>query len=433
MKQRFSVPDHDLCWRAVDKLLENKWRRNDVLTFIEEWTGHSRYELYEKALENGGNIPCGIKYEITDELAYTAEDMVDGIVHGVDPEFNPVSIRPRMEGASGKVRNIAYLDMRHQLLGHIVKEGLEELFKARILPTQHASMPGHGQTGLTRQVRRMLNRKLGIQCYIKTDCMSAYTSTKYGVIIDILKKEIPRARWIIACMRTLEKYAPDGHLIIGGYLDAWLFNFVMSYAIRYVMSLEYSRRGKRIEYVTRCVTYMDDCLLLGSSIKGVARGANEMAAWLWINFQIQCRTTTGVIKLASIAEEKSRKKSTSPASRHAAMIDMGGYKIGRSHITLRRRNVKKILRCFDRAWLEYEATGTIKRQRSCQIISRNGMPKNSDSYKLCHNHHVYKLLKIAKKIQGHWARVKRLRQLEVLTYVTEKHRKQCAALCGSAG
>lgn len=50
------------------------------------------------------------------------------------------------------------------------------------------------------------------------------------------------------CDRTAEIFksvAPGGHLIIGGYLDAWLFNFVMSYAIRYLYTLGSTRRGKR--------------------------------------------------------------------------------------------------------------------------------------------------------------------------------------------
>ncbi len=428
MKQRFSQLDHNLCWLATEKLLEGKWRRNDVQTFIEEWTGHSRYDLYENELENKGQISGKLRYEIIDELAFAGEEMVDGILHGVDPEFNPVSIRPRQDGSSGKIRNIAYLDMRHQQLGHIVKLGLEGLLKARILPTQHASLPGHGQTGLVRQIRRFLNRKLGIKYFQKTDCTAAYASTMYAAVIRNLEKEIPRGRWIITCMRTLEKYAPGGHLIIGGYLDAWLFNFVMSYCLRYILSLSKSRRGNRYPMVIRCVTYMDDMLMLGGSRSGMQRAVKLAGEWLAARYGIRMRTTTGIIRIAEASEEKERKKASSPARRRMTLIDMGGYRIGRTHVCLRRRNAKKVIRCFRRAGAELKATGTLKRQRACAAVSRNGMAANSDSFGLCAKYNVYAVMRTAKKVQAYWARVYRRKRKELIQYVTEKHRKHVETL-----
>lgn len=431
MKQRFDMPTFILCWQATDKLLQNKWRRNDVRTFIEEWTGYSRYELCEHELENGGIMP-NLKCTIIDELAMSAEDMIDGIVHGVDPEFNPVSLRPRHEPASGKTRNVAYLDLRHQQLGHIVKLGVDRHLHARLLPTQHASIPGRGQTGLARQIKRMLNRKLGIKVAEKTDCTSAYASTMYSIIIDLFRKEIPRAKWIIACMRVLERYAPDGHLIIGGYLDAWLFNYVMSYGMRYVLSLYKSRRGNRIPLVIRAASYMDDMALFGSSKTSLIQATKHLTEWLWATFHIRLRTTTAVIRLESLAEEKTRKAATSPAARQPPMIDMGGYKISRGHISLRRRDAKKIIRCFRRARREYKETGTIKRQRACAIISHYGMLKNSDSYRPCHKYRVYKLMRIAKRVQAYWAIQARIKRKEYVEYVVSKYRKQCSAICGAA-
>ena len=432
MKQRYSACTHDLCWLGTEKLLENKWRRNDVKTFVEEWTGYSRQELFDDEKEHG-QISFRLKYEILEELAMSAEDMVGGIEHGIDPEFNPVSIRPRVEPASGKTRPVAYLDMRHQQLGHIVKLGLEKHLNARLLPTQHASIPGHGQTGLTRQIKRMLNRKLGIKYFVKTDDVEAYASTMYDKIIEVLRKEIPRAKWILKCMEVLARYAPGGHLIIGGYLDAWLFNYMMSYAMRYVLSLRKSRRDNQIPMVIRAVTYMDDMWLGGSAKTALIMAVKLLTEWLWATYHIRMRTTTGVIRLATVKEEKERKKNKSKASRHAAMIDMGGYKISRTHITMRRRNAKKVIRCFKRAQEEYTKTGTIKRQRAGRIIAFNGMVQNSDSYEFCQKYNVYKLLRVAKKVQKHWAKEARKKRKEYVEYVVTKYRERTEAICGIDG
>ena len=429
MKQRFAKLTRNLCWRAVDKLLSGKWWRGDVHAFIEEWTGYSRYELREDA-ENNGQISVKLKAQITDELAMVAEDMVDGIMHGIDPDFNPVESRPRKDGLSGKIRDIACLDIRHQMLGHLVKLGIDDLLRARILPTQHASIPHRGQTGLTRQVRRYLNRKLGIRCYVKTDCTAAYASTQYKDIIDkILLREIPRARWIIACMYTLARYAPGGHLIIGGYLDAWLFNLVMSYALRYVLSLAKYRRFIRQPMVVAVITYMDDGLMLGRSRSSLKTAVGHLAAWLWATYHISMRTTTGIILLESIAQEKSRKHAAKRAARHPPLIDMGGYRICRTFVAIRRKNVTRVLRCFVRAWRELKALGTLKRHRACQVISRFGMIANADSYQLCHGYHVFSVVKVAKRIQGYWARITRRDRKETNRNALEKYRIKCAAYC----
>lgn len=431
MPRLFRVFGSDVAWLGVSKCLEDKWRRNDVRTFIEEWTGYSRYELLENELENG-SLSYGLKYEILCSAACSVEDMVEGILHGIDPDFDPVSIRKRPDGATGKIRDVAYLCIRHQLLGHVVKIGLEPLLKARILPTQHASIPKRGQAALTRQIRRILNRRLGVTVYAKTDCTSAYKSTTYDACIKIIRKEIPRAKWILACMAVLKRHAPDGHLIIGGYLDAWLFNLVISYAMRYALSLEKTRREKRIPMIIRIVGFMDDLWLAGRSETALMQSIKQIKAWLWGTFHIALRTTTDVIRLYPIMDEKRRKREGTAAKRSVPMVDMGGFKIAHSFVTIRRRNVPRIIRTFDRALAEYKRTGTIKRQRACQIIARNGMVKNTDSLGFCGKHHVFEVLRIAKKVQAYWAREARRKRKERIAYVVEKYRERCAALYGSA-
>lgn len=207
----------------------------------------------------------------------------------------------------------------------------------------------------------------------------------------------------------------------------------MSYALRYVLSLRKSRRENQIPMVIRAVTYMDDMWLGGSAKSSLIQAVKQLTEWLWATFHIRLRTTTGVIKLAGIEEEKERKKSPSKAARHAAMIDMGGYRIGRTHITMRKRNAKKVIRCFRRAGKEFEQTGTIKRQRACSLIAFNGMIQNSDSFQLCQKYNVYAIMRVAKRVQKYWAKEARKKRREYVEYVTDKYRKQCEAVCGGVG
>ena len=423
--------DHDVAYLAAAKCLQDKWRRGDVRTFIEEWTGHSRYELLKNEVENG-SLRFDVKYEILEEVALVVEDMVDGIRRGEDPELDPVTVKPRKDGGTGKIRDIATLCYRHQLLGHAVKIGIEKLLQARILPTQHASIPRRGQTGLARQIKRMLNRKIGIRYFQKLDGTHAYASIQYSTVIRLMETEIPRAGWILAVMRVLAEAAPGGHLIIGGYLDAWLFNYVMSYALRYVLSLKKSRRGNEYPLIIRAVTFMDDVILMARSESGLKQAVKKLSEWLADQYGMASRTTTSILRIGTIEEEKERKAHTG-ARRGVTAIDAGGFRISRTHTTIRKRNVPRIVRCFSRAWDEYQRTGTIKRQRACQIISRNGMIRNADCRKFIGKYHVVQLMRVARRVQAYWSREYARRRKERIRDAVERHDKHCAALCGADG
>lgn len=423
--------DHEVAWLAAEKCFRDKWRRGDLRTWLEEWTGRSRYELAKDENEHG-QISYRIKDEILEEVALVVEDMVEGIQEGKDPELDPVTVKPRRDGGTGKIRDIATLCYKHQLLGHTVKIGIERLLQARILPTQHASIPKKGQTGLARQIKRTLNRKLGIQYFQKIDGVHAYASIQYRKVEEIIRGEIPRAGWIHACIRALGRAAPGGHLIIGGYLDAWLFNYVMSYGLRYVLGLKKSRRGNEYPLVIRAATFMDDAVLKSRSESGLRQAVKKMSAWMADQYGMECRTTTGIQRIGSVDEEKAR-KGRKGAKRGVVAIDAGGYRISRTHITIRKRNAPRIMRACQRAWREIQETGTIKRQRAGQIISRNGMIRNADSWEMEKKYHVKEIMRVARRVQAYWSREAARRRREQIRYVVERYEEQRAALCGADG
>ena len=425
MKQLWRKLDDDLCYQAVSDFMKNgKFRRSDVLSDIEEWTGYSRYEVIDNDINNKAHA-FKLRYEIMTERAMVLREMIDDICNDIDPEFDPVLLSKRPDGNTGKVRDIAYLCVRMQMLGHALRLGLAPLFQARFLPFQNASIPGRGPANLARQLKRKLDKLLGIQYFVKTDCTSAYKSTMYTRILAIMIREIPRADWIHKSLMLMEKYAPGGHLIIGGYLDAFLFSFVMSYAMRYVLQQYYSRRGHQIPMIICMYTYMDDCVMLGSSEKALDLAVRRCREWLMQSHAIRMRQTTGVIRLWSIADEKAHKSRSSPAARGCPMIDIAGFRVSRTHITLRKRNNRRCIRSLTRSWNRYQRTGTIKHQQANSIISRNGMMRVADCYRMREKYHLEQLLVIARKIKSFWSKAENTRRERGMQHVLERYRRYC--------
>lgn len=129
-KKRYKKLSRQLCEQAVAECFKGKWRRNDVLTFIEKYAGIPRDDIKiddlsgswkhkNEAVEAIGLVMLGI-----------VEDLVD---HGIEPDdMEPVTIRQRPDGMTGKIRDIALLCIMHQLIGHITKLMIEPLIPGAI-------------------------------------------------------------------------------------------------------------------------------------------------------------------------------------------------------------------------------------------------------------------------------------------------------------
>lgn len=392
----------ELCEEAVYECFEHKWNREDVLAFIEKYAGIRRQEMWKLELEDPQNRR--LKNEAADSIAAYLYDTICDLRKDIEPEdMEEVIIKRRPDGMTGKMRDIATLCILHQLLGHAVKLMLMPLFYKRMEPTQHASIPGRGQTKLKNQIHQVLRSHPEIKYTAKTDVKSAYKSLKYRVCTKLVQREIPKAKDAICILTYLGKIAPGGHLIIGGYLDAWLFNFAMSYAIRYIKTLGSVRREKFIPACSLTVTYMDDFGLHGASRKGIEKTIKKLDVWMQKELQISIKVTAGVTKLLPIEEEKRRRRRKG-AAKGCPSVDMGGFRICRSHVTCRKRVFRKTRRQFLRAWKEYQKEGTLRVWRAQKVISSNGPISQTDAWKIEEKYHVKELVKVAKRVTAYHER-----------------------------
>ena len=410
MKQRYNDLTLDICEEAVRKGFKGKWKRKDILLMVNKYAGINSYDI----LLEFDQQDKPLREEAVHSIGLFLYGEIEEILNGYMPEeFFPVKERQKRDRSNGKIRNIAMLCLMHQLIGHVTYLLLEPLFKGQIVHSQHASIPGHGQTRLKNESRKKILKSLGIKHFVKTDCRHAYASLQYSVLNDIIRKEIPSAKHIHKLMDFLGSVAPGGHLIIGGYIDSWLFNFAMSYAIRYLMSLRQVRRGKEIPYVILCECYMDDLCLYGSNEKLLKMATRKLDRWVFENLGMKLKTTTGIIKLLPIAEENRRKHLPKKAQRGVPSVDMAGFRISRSHVRIRSRIFLRSRRQWLRAWKEYQETGTLRIQRARKITCYNGYIKQTDSETVRIKYHTDELLAVAKKVVSNSSKARKRRKDEL--------------------
>lgn len=219
---------HELCEQAALEAFNDKWFRRNYLAMAEKYGGVTRAELQTAARVADMGPRLEVVHGIALEMEQRIDDLLDGSANDLD--LDPVHTFPRIDGISMKLRQLSDCCPLHQCFGHLAYLGLRPLLRARLLPYQFASIPKKGQTALKRQVERWLRRKsLGIQHALKLDVKGAYEHTKQELVLAILQYEIPLAAWLLAVVRCLLAMSPNGGLLIGGYLEAWMFNLVASY------------------------------------------------------------------------------------------------------------------------------------------------------------------------------------------------------------
>lgn len=261
-KNRYMPLTHELCEQAALEAFNDKWFRRNYLAMAEKYGGVTRAELQTAARVADMGPRLEVVHGIALEMEQRIDDLLDGSANDLD--LDPVHTFPRIDGISMKLRQLSDCCPLHQCFGHLAYLGLRPLLRARLLPYQFASIPKKGQTALKRQVERWLRRKsLGIQHALKLDVKGAYEHTKQELVLAILQYEIPLAAWLLAVVRCLLAMSPNGGLLIGGYLEAWMFNLVASYILVRILGYVKTRRGVSVPLVVRSGSYMDDLVLMG--------------------------------------------------------------------------------------------------------------------------------------------------------------------------
>lgn len=313
--------------------------------------------------------------------------------------LKPVRSFQRRDGISQKLRDINQESAEQQVYEYIAVYALIPLFKAKLLHCQCGSIPGKGQAAGKRQIERILRRKFHGERVdeIKGDIHHAYQSVTVECVMRLLRRDIGKNKPLLWFIEAVMSNYPDGRLMIGGYLPTWLFNYVMSYVLRYLLSLHNSRRGVRHNYVAACVCYADDFAVFGKR-SNLKKAIKDCARWCREALGLEIKQAWCFTYFASAEGEKAqRAKRKAGALERTPGLDMVGYVVRRTYTIIRGRIFVRIRRQLLRAKRDLELLGYIPWWRAYKLVAYFGWLKTSDSQKACRKYDVKTLLREAKK------------------------------------
>lgn len=152
--------------------------------------------------------------------------------------------------------------------------------------------------------------------------------------------------------------------------------------------------------LTAVTSFMDDVAYFGSRKASVLSVINKVAKLLQSRYGLTLKLKEST-PLLTAEEERRRRKLDSPAQRGCPAIDMGGYRVHRTYVTIRKMIFLRIRRNFLAAAREIREYGYLREFRARRLASYNGYFKHTDS------RHIRKELNAAELVAKSKAAIRR--------------------------
>lgn len=375
--KNIDITNRDLISKAVYKCLKDKYSRNDTLELFSDISGLSKRQIFTINYRYGRKA----LHPFTELLINNIRDEL----LSKNISYPSIWYKDKIDPSSHKIRHIGIQHVKQQIYDYIAIEGLKPFF-CRIGVHQYASIKNRGCIAGTRKIQRWLRNK-SLKYFAKLDIKKCYPSIPQDKLILFLEKHIKNdmLMWLI---KELLKSFEQG-LSIGSYLSQFLCNLYLSQIYHYIGHLHKIRRHKNgtqssVRLVYHRLFYMDDILILGTSVKDIHKAIKEI---------IKYSKSLG-LKI----KESWFVKQFPFSSNSKAFIDIMGFRIYRDHITIRRRVFKRIRRIAIRLWKSIKTHKEIFEAHARKLISYWGLLKNSNSAKVIKKYHIKDILKICKKV-----------------------------------
>lgn len=326
-------------------------------------------------------------------------------------DLKPVRQFKRIDGIKMKERDLCQESPEQQVHEYILVHALQPLLHAKLLPMQFGSIPGKGQVAGTRQIERIIRKKiLGKLDAVKGDVHKAYPSTTIACVITLLKRDIRKNKKLIWYAGAVTENYPDGVLLIGGYFSTWAFNYVMSYVLRYLLSLKQVRHGTGTRLVREIVCYADDFVIIGHASQ-LMKAMKKATHWVKSTLGLELKQAWQQVRFASFDEEKRAKAARAQGSKHRTpALDMMGFAVRRTYTIVRKGVFRRIRRQLIRAGRNLAMLGYVPHWRASKLTAYNGWFTNSDSANLEEKYQVETIMKAARWSVARWSMIQNNRR-----------------------
>ncbi len=307
--------------------------------------------------------------------------------------FDPIETSARLDGNSGKVRDIGVECIKQQIYDYVVTNGLKELIVRKVGTYQCASIPGRGQIYGKEAIENWIRKNPGkTRVAAKGDVRKCYPSINRRKLKRMLEKQVKNEDLLYLTFILIDSF--DQGLSIGSYLSQWLCNYYLSAAYHYAAEKLFKRKKhwdgtiEEIRLINHVLFYMDDFLLIGSRKADVRKAMKLLIRYMNEYLDLTVKSDWKLFQIDWIDKE---------GKHHGEPIDMMGFKIYRDHTEVRRSIFLRGRRTFVKAGKYAEKGKAIPLDLAYRCIAYYGWFKHSDSEYFREKYNVDKIFEKAKR------------------------------------
>lgn len=353
------ITDREFLSNAIRDCIKKKLTRNDTINLFCQYSG----------------LPYDMIYHIVyhDYTKGYIDGLIDTIIDGIRQEIifktyvvKPIQYKTKIDGNSGKVRQIGIQDVKKQLYDYIAVYGLHDLLWAKIGYYQCNALNNKGQIFGVKALKKWIDDH-HIRYAIQSDIRHFYDTIDRNVLNDMLKRDVKNEVLLHLTFFLIDTF--DKGLAIGSYLSQLLACYYLSYTYHYVTEQCYRIRKhkdgsqSRVNLVDHVLWFADDCVMLGSNLKDLKKAQKLYTQFAKEKLHVEVKPEIKIIDLRT------------------GYIDVMGYKVSRKNVTIRssdfirmRRNQKRVEKYPRNMIPLYEARG---------FSSRSGALEHTDSKHYC--------------------------------------------------
>ena len=353
------ITDRNFISIAVRGCIKKKLSRKDTIELFCQYSGLS-YNAIHRIVKH-------------DYSKGYIDGLIETVIDGIRQEIiyqsyavKPIHYQTKIDGNSGKVRQIGIQDVKQQLYDYIAAYGLWELFTAKIGYYQCSALENKGQIFGVKALKKWVDDH-HIRYAIQSDIRHFYDTIDIDILKDMLRRDVKNEPLLHLTFFLIDTF--DKGLAIGSYLSQLLACYYLSYAYHYVTEQCYRIRKhkdgsqSRVNLVDHVLWFADDCVMLGSNLKDLKKAQKLYTQFAKNKLHVEVKPEVKIIDLRT------------------EYIDVMGYKVSRRNVTIRssdfirmRRNQKRVEKYTRNMIPLYEARG---------FSSRSGALEHTDSKHYC--------------------------------------------------
>lgn len=307
------------------------------------------------------------------------------------------TITHRLDGASGKERDIGCESAMQQVFDFIAVYSSMPVFSRRIVKQQASSVEGRGQIYGMRMIRKWaIKNTSGIEYakrhgyrpkdrmkwFVKLDVKKCFPSCRADVFLRYFEKDCGNSDIIWLWQELLYSHHINGYegFMIGALTSQWAAQYILSFAYHYAMSIKKpQRRGASERAVSHMIMFMDDMMLCGPSRRQLKRAVLMLINYLSRDFSLSIKPNWSIQRFSEDCG-----------------IDMMGFVVYPSGKTvIRARDWVKVRRMLIRSQTKgYK----VSYKQAKRLTSYKGYIKHSNSFYIARQYHAQAVFQAAQRI-----------------------------------